>query len=398
MIRRLINTIEEKYVFNVAQFFWHIFVALAAIGIVGGVLLLLWGTIPAFKSSVEKAPYPPMVTVSADEVKAFLAPQKYAERTPQRQQETPPPVQGSVSSEASPEERAYRAAVDTMMTLIPPAKYSWGADGYWDYPYGPNYPQYARWIQKEPPVLDKVESAFSQMGVHDFGEKKQLLDAHIAVVRSFKADTRMRVWRSLITWSEPSLSQAIANARLLGTFVPKVSTERSDYITKLATFGNKNPRDGYAFVEYLSATIDSFPAEIRYDMMSALINAYYQYFNNRVQQQIEMTNAFLPMRGEFATEHIIKALDAYYRVASGKNYERNQSIAAIEYNYQEALQQAEAEYAAARAKKAGWRLNGLYSIAGGIAVMATIALILVLLSIQRYVRQIDAKLAGSSRT
>jgi hypothetical protein len=58
--------------------------------------------------------------------------------------------------------------------------------------------------------------------------------------------------------------------------------------------------------------------------------------------------------------------------------------------------QAEAEYEASKAKKALWRLNGLYGIAGGIVLVATVALILVLLSIQRYVRQIDQRLTNTA--
>jgi hypothetical protein len=395
MLKSFINKIEEKYVFSISQLFWHIFVALAAIGIVGGVLLFFWGVIPAFKSSVEKEPYPPMASVSVDELKAALAPPKRTERVAQWQVPTQQ-VQPPVSTDASPQEIAYRASLDTMQRLIPPSKYNWGAEGYLEYPYGPNYPQYARWVQRAPSVLERLESAFSQSGITSFNEKKQLLDTHIVVVRQFKEEARLPAWKALITWSKPSLSQAIANAKLLASFIPKFSADRSDYFTKLAQFGDKNPNDGYALVDYIGKAIEKFPAERRMDALSALINGYYRYFNNRVQEQIELTNSLLPMLSGFPDDQVVKAVDTYYQLAAQKNYERSQTISAIENRYRQKLMQAEAEYEASKAKKALWRLNGLYGIVGGIVLVATVALILVLLSIQRYVRQIDQRLTNTA--
>jgi hypothetical protein len=396
MFKSFINKIEEKYVFNISQFFWHIFVALAAIGIVGGVLLFFWGVIPAFKSSVEKEPYPPMASVSAEELRTALTPPKRAERPAEWQVPTAQSIQPPVSATASIEEIAYRASLDTLQSLIPPAKYSWGADGFYEYPYGPNYPQYRRWVQRAPSVLERLESAFSQSGITSFNEKKQLLDTHIVVVRQFKEEARLPAWKALITWSKPSLSQAIANAKLLASFIPKFSADRSDYFTKLAQFGDKNPNDGYALVDYIGKAIEKFPAERRMDALSALINGYYRYFNNRVQEQIELTNSLLPMLSGFPDDQVVKAVDTYYQLAAQKNYERSQTISAIENRYRQKLMQAEAEYEASKAKKALWRLNGLYGIAGGIVLVATVALILVLLSIQRYVRQIDQRLTNTA--
>jgi hypothetical protein len=383
MLKSIINKIEEKYVFNISQLFWHIFVALAAIGIAGGVLVFIWGVIPAFKSSVEKEEYPPMVSVSAEELKAALSPVKRTERETQgqapRQQAVAPPV----SAGASPEEIAYRASLDTMQLLIPPAKYSWGPEGYYEYPYGYQYPQYARWIQRSPGVLDRLE-------------KKQLLDTHIVVVRQLKDEARLPAWKALIMWSKPSLTQAIANAKLLASFIPKFSAERSDYFVKLAQFGDKNPNDGYAFVQYIGKVIDRFPAERRMEALSAFINGYYRYFNNRVQEQIEMTNNLLPMLSGIPDDQVVKAVDTYYQLAMQKNYERSRTISAIEDRYRQKLMNAEAEYEASKAKKTFWRQYGLYGIVGGIVVVATIALLLVLLSIQRYVRQIDERLTNTA--
>lgn len=395
MLKSLINKIEEHYVFNISQFFWHIFIVVAGIGIVGGVPLFVWGIIPAFKSSVQKEQYPPMVSVSAEELKAALAPPKRAERAAQWQVPAQQAIQPPVSVGASPEEIAYRVSLDTMQRLIPPSKYNWGAEGYMEYPYGPNYPQYARWVQRAPSVLERLESAFAQCGIASYSEKKQLLDTHIVVVRQFKEEARLPVWKALITWSESNLNQAIANAKLLASFVPKFPADRSDYVTKLAQFGDKNPRDGYAFVEYVGKIIEKFPLERRMDALSSLMNGYYRYFNNRIQEQIEMTNSLLPMLPNVADEQVVKAVDAYYQLASQKNYERSEAISAIESRYQHELMKAESDYEASKAKKASWRLNGLYGIAGGIVVVATIALLLVLLSIQRYVRQIDARLGNS---
>lgn len=395
MLRKLINRIEENYVFNISQFFWHIFIALAGLGIVGGILLLVWGIIPAFKSSLEKEQYPPMVSVSVNELKTFINPPKRTEREPSRQQEAPPPVQSPVSSGASSEEIAYRASVDTMQALIPPAKYTWSAGGHYEYPYGPNYPQYARWVQGEPAILDRLETTFSSEGITSFTDKKQLLDAHIAVVRLLKEEFRMPVWKTLIGWSEPNLAQALSNTKLLASLVPRFPADRYDYMTKLAQFGDKNPKDGNAFVEYITKSIEKFPTDNRMDVVNAMITAYYRYFNNRVTQQIELTETFFPMLTQFDDVQGVKALEAYYQLALQKNYERSQMVARIENKFEQEQAKAAAEYEMAKAKKSAWRLNGVYGVAGGVVLVATIGLLLVLLSIQRYVKQIDIKLTSN---
>ena len=321
MLKKLINKIEETYVFNISQFFWHIFVAIAGVGIIGGIAVFLWGLFPAFKSSVEKEQYPPVAGVSLDELTAFINPPKKTERGTARQQQQPQVFTPPVSTGSSSEELAYRASLDTMQMLIPPAKYNWGAEGHWDYPYGPNYPQYARWVAGDPSVLDRLESAFSSAGISTFTEKKQLLDAHIAVVRPLKEEFRMQVWKSLINWSGQNLTQALANVRVLAALQPRFPADRYDHITKLAQFGTKNPKDGYAFVEYVSKTIDKFNADDRMQIVNTMINGYYRYFNNRVGQQSELTDLFLPMRTNFTEDQEAKALESYYQLAAQKNYE-----------------------------------------------------------------------------
>ena len=89
MLKKLINKIEETYVFNISQFFWHIFVAIAGVGIIGGIAGFLWGLFPAFKSSVEKEKYPPVAGASLDELTAFINPPKKTERGTARQQQQP---------------------------------------------------------------------------------------------------------------------------------------------------------------------------------------------------------------------------------------------------------------------------------------------------------------------
>ena len=63
MKTRYFEKVENKYIFNLSLIFWHLFILLGTIAIIGSILLLAYSLSPTFKAGVEKAAYPPEVEV-----------------------------------------------------------------------------------------------------------------------------------------------------------------------------------------------------------------------------------------------------------------------------------------------------------------------------------------------
>lgn len=77
-------------------------------------------------------------------------------------------------------------------------------------------------------------------------------------------------------------------------------------------------------------------------------------------------------------------------MCSSKNRTREERVAQIEDQYRWDLEKAERIVQEKKAKKAGYRYQGAIAIGGSVSFIAIIALLLVLLSIQRNVREIKA--------
>ena len=405
MLRKILNTIEEKYVFNISQYFWHIFISLASLALVGGILLLLWGIIPPGKDNVVKAEYPPVVQVSADEVIASLTKQEKGIDTPVNKSEFKQVVQEVTYSD--PEESSYNISLDSLKKLIPPDKYSWSSSGYYYYPYGERYysrykntrygNQYRQWIVKETGILEKLNDAYKKSNASNFKEKKLILNSYIELVKRFDEGKRAFVLKKITEYPGSGPSETVENIKVLNGSVDIFGIGSTDYLTTLVKFGSRNPTEGRTLILYANKVLVKFLSEYRSDVLSTILSSFYSYFNNKVNQQIEITDLFLKDVQKYEPAKYTKALELYYYLMVDRNRQRERKIEDIERDYTLALARANSEYELAKVEKAGIRLNGIYIGAGAISVIAVLALILVLLSIQRYVKKINQNLSTQNQ-
>lgn len=399
--------VEEKYVFNISRIFWHIFIGLGILGIIGGILLLLWGIVPPIKHSVRKPKYPPPIAVTMEELQTKVSPTKI-----KKEKIKPNPIKEIIKprekkykeiKEVSPEEKEYLSSLNLLKGLIPPKKYLWKSRGHWYYPYGRRYWEYyktsgyRKWVVDRLGISDRLKSAYRKAKATDFISKKHLLDAYISILSSFPQEKRVEALKALITYTKGSVSQSISNVKLLEKCIPNFFTKRVDYLTKLAKFGSRNPQDGATFIEYINENIIKFDPGVRIDVLDAMISAYYKYFNN-VSRQKEVTNLALSQIVGFAPQYQAKALAYYYSIYYNKNAERERRIKQIDWKYKQSLSAIESRYHSDKLKKVRWRIKGLYGIGGGIVLIAVIALLLVLLSIQRHLKNIEEKIAKGSES
>jgi len=401
MIKNFITAVEEKYVFNVSHYFWHIFIALSSLALIGGVLILFWGIIPPGKDSVEKEEYPPVVQVSANEVNEILQQDNQKQVVTKKIKEVEK-QQITTSSSTDPNEQAYNLSIDSLKILIPPSIYSWKSSGYWYYPYGERSyrrnkntrwaNQYRKWIVKKLGIEKTLNNAYTKSKASNFGEKKKILDALINLIRQYSENKREPILRMLSTYNGKNSYETIENINAISASIANFDTTQTGFLKSLITFGSNNPKEGRTFILYTNKVLASFSAEYRFDVLKTMINSFYAYFNNKVNQQIEVTDLFLKDIRKYEPEKYTKALEIYYQLMVAKNKQRERNIKNIDNEYSLALAKANAKLELAKVEKAELRIKGVYLGVGAITAIAILALILVLLSIQRYVKKIEGSL------
>lgn len=380
-----LENFEEKFYFKTSHFFWHFITGLGALVFVISIFLLLWGFTPSFKPGVKKPDYPKAVQVTAEEVLQKIqppAPKKEtqipvaAETVPSTSQETIAQVEIATSGE----EKAYLASLDSLKILLPPGKFQWETKGYWE-----NNWYRREWVVTSYGIQDRLESIFNKLNADNYNLKKNLLDSYISLLALFNEDQRLAVLRSAMDFCKNDVTTSIANIDLLKYSVPNFTTDNSDFISKLATFGAKNPRDGRSFIEYMNNVMPKFSSDIRPSLLSALIYSYYNYFND-IEKQKEATDLYLSISDKLSSVDQVKALNEYYLLFIQKNYSRENEIERINLDYQDELNKAQSVLSHKKSKKAEFRMLALKGIGGSIVFIAFVALFLVMFSIQRNVK------------
>ncbi len=307
-------------------------------------------------------------------------------------------------------ENEYKNSLNTLRTLIPPSKYSWRGSGYWNYPYGERYwtyykqERYRQWIVTRYGINDRLKSNYKTVRARNYPDKKQLLDGYISIVKLLPEEKRSEALQYLMNNVSNNVKHNLAVYHSLTKVVNKMKQiKQISYLNKLARFGKINPNDGVPFIVYTAKIIDKFDISQRVSIINRLVNSFYNYFNQNLARQQEATDLFLPLVARIKAKQQTKAIMKYYELYLTKNYNRNQTIAQINKEHQQSInnidnqyhieqRQARQEYYLKKEAKQELRGKSLYGIAGGIVLIILIASILVFLSIQRSIKKIEEKL------
>ncbi|MGD0590124.1 MAG: hypothetical protein ABSA44_04920 [Bacteroidota bacterium] len=414
--------VENKYVFNVSLIFWHLFIALSTLAVVVCLAIFLWSIIPASQKEAEIKPYPAKKQYPAP-IKVELNELQIAATI---KEEAPPvapeQIQTTTTTTQQPAEDTngkgdYESSLNTLKTLIPPSKYSWQGSGYYSYPnnserYWKFYKleKYRQWNVTEPGIEDKLKSAYLISKAGNYPDKKLILDGYINVVKLLPEGKRLGALQILISNVANIISQNVNVCQSLAKVVNEMSKEENiSYLNQLSLFGKRNPNDGSPFIDYIATVIDKFDLSKRVEIIDRLTTGYYNYFSNNLSMFKEATDLFLPLVAQIKAENQPKAIIQYYGVFRNKNYARDNSIAEIENEHQQAINEienqykldqlaAQLEYSSDKISKSEYRLKSLAGIGGGILLIVLIAVVLVFFSIQRSVRKIEEKLSTNGET
>ena len=240
-----------------------------------------------------------------------------------------------------------------------------------------------------------MKYACQRSNANKYPDRKIILDGLINVIKLLPEEKRLEALIDLINNVVNNISQNINIYQSLAKIVGKMSQEKNiAYINQLASFGKRNVRDGYIFIDYVSTIIDKFDASKRVGIIDQLIFGYYNYFNENLSMLKEATDLFIPLIAQIKAESQVNAIIQYYGVFRSKNYERDNAIAQIENQYNLDQLAAQAEYYSDKLSKSEYQTKSLAGIGGGILLIVLIAVVLVFFSIQRSVRKIEEKISA----
>ena len=424
MLSTYFTKVEDKFVFNVALLFWHMLVLLAALAIVVGIAMFIWGSIPASKPTVveqaypEQPVYPEPVRVSLEELKVDDIQQSAALLSGDPSSSDPVQAAPRPKSEAAQEDftglKEYEAELDRMKALIPPATYSWEGQGYWYYPMGERYwtfyqqERFRQWVVTAPGFEDVLKQAFARIKARKYSDKQRVLSGLNAVAQELPESERMRVVKDLLVRLSDDLDLNVRTHEALAKGVRQIgSVANYGYVRSLAEFGVYNPSDLVEFASYLGTTLLKFREDDRPAILNRVIDSYYRIFDRNLGQLKEATDMFLQLLKSIDPNLHVHAITKYHSLYLNKNQRRNQEIARINQDYQrnraaidEANRQAHLNAETSRMRqqheKAEASQKSVYAVGAGILVVIVVATVLVFFSIQRLVKRIEQRLPLTS--
>lgn len=396
--------LEEKIVFKTSHIFFLVLVGATLLVMVGSVLVFLWGITPSLKPGVEKAEYPPAVAVSADEVSRLLPAQVTPGRktavatvSPGRREKAPEQkAEITPAAEVDSTKIVYEQAIDSMKALIPANKYLWANKGHYErgyYKVRGDWRHGKHWVVDRYGLQAKLNNVFKSINAESYSDKTSIIKTYIPILTRFEEKNRYSALKHMLLFSRDNMRNTKENMKLLAKSVDIFPVEKTDFLYKLAQFGKKNPRDGYAFIGYVNQVMPKFAKTQREKVLDKMIAGYYKYYDN-INRQKEATEMFLPLLPDFDAKSQPAALAAFYKLYERKNRDRRSAIENIDNQYSYDLRNAERVLQEKKMTKAGLRYKGLIGLGGGIVFIALVALILSLLSIQRNIKELKRMTVG----
>ena len=387
MVQNFLKKIEEKYVFNISQYFWHIFITIASLGMLVGLGYVFWGIIPPSKTTVTKGQYPAISKVTFEELNKVLSPPKAVKgevKNQPKEEKKPKVLTATVDNE-------YNKVLDSLKDLLPEPKFSWNPAGYYYSPYG-YFSSERRWVETSPGINRALETTYSNLSLSSYPQKSALVRMYNKFLTPIGIEDRAYALGSLLSITNTSLEKTGTGISLLNKAAQLFTKDKYSQVYRIAQFIKNNPNDGFPFAEYSTTILPKFSEENRPVILGTMIQAYGNYFNNKIDYQKELTDNFLGFSNNFDTKNQGSALEQYYRMSVRKNRDRENEIVRIDDKFESEKATAEQEFLNKQVKKSDFLWQGARGLGGGIALISIIALLLVLLSIQRYLKSIDSKL------
>jgi len=397
--------VENKYIFNLSLIFWHLFILMGTLVIIGAIFLLAYSLSPTFKASVDKAVYPPEVEVTLADLD-LRDPEPVQERQQTTTQQPRPqakpqtrPVETGLSTAGYND---YFSALDSLKGLLPNSLNEWEAiyeiriTDRMRYEYFNRDPKYTERILISDGIQGWLDKTFEKVKTPSYMERALLLRAYYGILRKINDEGNRRAALNSLQETAakqgnvPTALNRLSILQRLAVSIPmNDSIYRQQPLWLMDRFCNEQGAcEGV--MQLVEQHIGKFDRKQQ-------VPVFYSFMtNNRmlgdISLQSELTGKYVQLLPKIPAHKQAEGLDQYYAAHVRKNAERQRQIAEIESDYKRQLQMAELNYSRKKSAKDEYRLKSLMAGASGVAFISVLAILLVFLSIQRSVRKIEVRL------
>ena len=275
-------------------------------------------------------------------------------------------------------------------------KASWEPIGEYYYPYGYDSYIYFRneqtrqFIVKEPGLGNTLKTAFNRCNATSSIQKKTLIDTLLYLVKAAPKAYRKPFLERVPEhfWSN-SVDESIQKTDVFRRIILQQDTSKLKLvIEETANFLSRNPSDGLPFLLMADTLISKVDQDRRSQFLFSMMQGFSWWFDGKIEDQARITYSFVSRIKELGDTTPANRLLAFYYLYMEKNQKREASIDSIEVAYVEQTAIAESDYMIKKEKDKGRLRLALYGFGAGIITISLVALILVLLSIHKYIKQL----------
>lgn len=362
----LLTKIEERFAFPISRWFWHIVVAAAVLTLTASLIVIIYGIIPTMKKTVERGKYPESIKVTANDLESC-----------EKQS-----GENSSYVENSESEKVF-ASFSSLDTLIPSSKYSWDVRGYWEESY-----YYTReWVLTDAGITSPLRKLLSQVSA-DTTQQASIISELVEIVKVFPMEKRKWVLQKTLTWCNKKTDETRSILEALKTTAMKLGPQDMSQLYAVVTdFGRSNPKDGVSFTQSLNILLNSQNSS-EYEGLFKIVKAHFlNQFSQRADILQEATSMYVTLPPEARTVSV-KSLPCFYGLYVRKFIDRQTIVNEMDSKYESDQRLVEQEYNEKSERKSAIKWKATIVFGTAIAAVAFFSLMLVLLSIQRTLKDI----------
>ncbi len=409
---------ENQVVFRIARGFWHIFVWVSWAAIVLGVLAWLWSITPTGKREVSREAYPPEIEVTASDL-VFKEP----EPAPLPSVPARPSVPGvrsddgeeydvvdAMASLPDPLIERYQACVDSLALQHP--RLPWDDQGQWyitnqfnyDYFLKKGDPQkaelYRRFQKTGEGLRDQFERYFAKVASKDYRLRIDLLRsifhemAYLATTDEATNNVLETIFKDLKMDAALVQGSLSRGSRFAQTFAGDV---RPMAFRRAVGLLRNNDQALAAFMDSAIVAIRPFRDDQRWVAWGVLQQQREARFLQNPDRLLNLVRAYIPLLAGVPYDHQAEGLSQFITLYLDRNREREQRIAEINGRYQQALGDAQMEHQRKEANKRDLGEKAWMGVVGGVVVIALVALLLAVLSMQRAITRLQTVIETVAR-
>lgn len=367
----LLMKIEEYVHVPFSRVVWHVVVSFAMLVLIGGVLYMFYGITPSFKEKVEKETYPQASFVSEDDVKKCVNPSRTE----------------IVKADVVPNVTAQdELNFDTLKVALPPGRFQWEdreGSGYFNpYTYGYVYTEPKTGLENR---MREALQKYSQ----SIPEQQLVVDNLAWVLLNQNMNYREGLLSAMMKWViECGNNEMFDDWKRYVKIVKEKNNAPERLLYRLAGVRARNCDSGRNLVDEALRITALGDTANKVEVFDACL------YGQSILSDDSLWNACNTYFIEKKALHneLVKSLICYYDLTVKINEERKEEIARIEQEFMEKSVVAEGEYLIKKGKKREARKIGFMVAIGATVTAAFFSLLLVMISMQRSLKAIEAGL------